>query len=167
MQGAEQRGFAGLLALVGTEGGIEHGSYRQGEQYDEAQDGEADARLLRRSLGISPLIGRRVGHGGRRAVDDFDIAAMPRPTRRRFHHEVTAGAARELGEDVFRQSFAGFGVGAGVGGTRPAVIGDAPGEEAGDGLAQRVIGINDLRQPYPQGDQRRKQALGEGHLLLA
>ena len=46
---------------------------------DQSSDRKPSARLLATLLGIGLLIGRRIGHGHRGAIDDFDAASFPLP----------------------------------------------------------------------------------------
>src|SRR5262249_59645687 len=79
----------------------------------------------------------------------------------------SAGGAGQAGQQPLGQAAAGLAVGAGVGGAGAQAAGGAPGEEAGDGGAAGVVGVEHLGEEDPQGDQGRVQAFAERDGLLA
>ena len=80
--------------------------------------------------------------------------------------EVTAVTGK-AGEDGLGQTRAGLAVGAGVGGTGGQAAGGTPGKEAGDGSAAGVVGVENLGEEDPDGDERAEEAAAEGDVLVA
>ena len=77
-----QGGLPGILAAVRPPGHAPAGRGGQGQQPHQAKDREAQSGLLVRTLWVSRLIRRCVGHGQRRAIHELDVLALPQPVRR-------------------------------------------------------------------------------------
>jgi hypothetical protein len=147
--------------------GVPRGADGQREQDHQPGRREAHAQPLGGVLWVGGLVGGGVGHGHRRTIDHLDGAAPPAPRRRGLALHPPAGGAGQPGQHRLGQPFAGLAVGAsvsGAGGQSPA---GAPGEEAGDGGAARVVGVQHLREEDPEGHQRREEAVAEGDMFVA
>src|SRR6202022_3615413 len=123
------------------------------------------ARLLGAGLGECLLVGGGVGHGDGGAIDQLDIAALPAPVGRCLVLGASPRAAGESGQDALGQTPACLAVGSGVGGARGEFLCDPPSPEACDGGTAGVVGVQDLGEEDPEGDQGGEQAVAEGDLL--
>ena len=91
VQCAKQAVFAGLLALVLADRGIDHRADSQREHHHHPGNGKSTARLLCAQWRIFRLILRCVGHRDGRAVDIQHAASQPAPSGRSVFVHVAAG----------------------------------------------------------------------------
>jgi hypothetical protein len=76
---SQQRGFSGLLARIWTDRQVRDTRRGQGENRTRSNDLQTNTFLLRRRLRILGLIGGRVGHGKREAINELGVPPFPEP----------------------------------------------------------------------------------------
>ena len=98
----------------------------QAKEADELHDGEAAAGFLLAGLGPAFLVLRRVGHGKAGAVEQSHAPFTPEFLGEDASGERIGNSPQELLDDVYRKSFAGLAIRAGVGAHACFVIGPVP-----------------------------------------
>ena len=135
-----QGGLPGILAAVRPPGHAPAGRGGQGQQPHQAKDREAQSGLLVRTLWVSRLIRRCVGHGQRRAIHELDVLALPQPVRRHGALQVASHLPAQAAQHHGRQFGAGAAVGAGILGPRWQLQGGEHDRSANDRRAARASG---------------------------
>src|SRR5262249_21389678 len=99
--------------------------------------------------------------------DALDGLALPAPAVGGLVLGLPAGSPRQPSQDALGQAATGLAVGTRVGGAGRQAAGGAPGQDAGDGGPAGVVGVEDVGQEEPEGDQRRAEAVAAANLLGA
>ena len=169
-QGAEQGRLAGLLAAIGSEGAVEHGSRCQAQERHPAQDGKADARPLRAGLRIGLLVGLRIRHRERRAIHQHDAFAVPTPVLGRLLFELLADIAGHKPQEHFGQLGPRLAIGAGAGIADLPALTRQPGQHPRHCRQARLRLRGRLRDESPQRYRQRidvVRAGAKGEILQA
>ena len=134
----------------------------QREDRAGAGDGKADALLLRRLLRILLLIGRRVGHGEREAVDQLGVTTLPEPSGLGLLLDLLGDLDGQIVQGLLGELGPGAAVVPRVG-RRRRPFGQRPmDDDIRDGrLAGRFLAVAEhLSQKRPQGHHR---GIDRGH----
>ena len=166
-QRPEQDQFAGLLALIGSHGGLEHRAHGQAEHDQEAENREPQSGRLGLELGVRRLVRRRVGNDHSGAVDDLHRAAVKQPSPVRLLMNRSPGLSNQFPGDVLGQALAGLAVAGGGGGDRGEPLVAAVFLEAVDGIVTGVVVGEDLGEEQVQGDPRGVDPLPPGVIPAA
>ena len=156
-QAAEEEAFVDVGAVFGP---LEEGAAGEGEEADEAQEGEAAAGFLGGGLGVLLLVEGSVWHGDGCAVDDFDVAAFPEGVAGGVAFASLGDVVGDGGEGFFGKFGAGIAVGDGLwGGVGVGFGGGVPGLDAADDFAAGGSGGEDLGEEGPEDNRQAVNAL--------
>lgn len=103
--------FPGLFPFPGTRGPFEHGPAGQRHAGHPPRHRKAQPRLLGAVLGKARLVGLRVGHRHRRAIDQLHLPITPAPRGGLPRAQPVAGFACQTREQRERQASPRFTVG--------------------------------------------------------
>lgn len=156
-QAAEEEAFVDVGAVFGP---LEEGAAGEGEEADEAQEGEAATGFLGGGLGVLLLVEGSVWHGDGCAVDDFDGAAFPEGVAGGVAFAALGDVVGDGGEGFFGKFGAGIAVGDGLGGgVGVGFAGGVPGLDAADDFAAGGSGGEDLGEEGPEDNREAVNAL--------
>ena len=150
----EQGQFAGLLALIRPDRGLEHRAHGQAEHHQDARDREPQARLLAVRLGVCLLVRRGVGHDHGGAVDDLDRPLMKQPGFFRFVMDRFTASINQIPEDALGQMLPGLAVAGRLGGDRGESLVVSKLLESVDGVIAGLVVGEDLGEEDAQCDPR-------------
>ncbi len=137
---AEETVFARLLALVTGHRQFQRDTRGQREQNDHPHDRLPATRLLGGLLRIGLLVLRRVGHRGRRAIDDSHTMSVPKPTFVHRAVDIAGCAGQQFVTARFGKLTACRAVRAGFGGSGLAPLTDEPRNQPPHGRSATVVG---------------------------
>jgi len=138
----------------------------QGEQADQSHDGEAAAGLLHALLREDLLMGGRVGHGGRAAIDHLDLAAPPQARLRASPPGALGDASQDLLQARQGQALASLAVAAGLLIHRVLSRQTKQSQDLAHRFPATGSRVEDLAQKGPEGQLQGKDAVAAARALF-